>query len=129
MKFLVYTVTAVFLALGTALVDDFDGSKALICATTEAMDCVAGDECTKGRPGDIGAPKFLRIDFSKKVIYGPKRSTSIVAMDTSDKQILLQGKEMEFGWMLALDQESGNMTASLVNREGVFILFGSCTPL
>jgi hypothetical protein len=36
---------------------------------------------------------------------------------------------MEFGWMLALDQESGTMTASLVNREGVFILFGSCTPL
>jgi len=49
----------------------------------------------------------LRIDFSKKVIYGPKRSTSIVAMDTSDKQILLQGKEMEFGWMLALDQKAG----------------------
>jgi hypothetical protein len=78
-----------------ALVDV--SGEALIWATTEAMDCVAGDECTKGRPGDIGAPKFLRIDFSKKVIYGPKRSTSIVAMDTSDKQILFKERK----WSLA----------------------------
>jgi hypothetical protein len=129
MKLFLLTVTALVLGLGTALAADFDGSKPLICATTEAMDCVGGEACTKGRPDDIGAPKFLRIDFSKKVIYGPKRSTEISVMDSSDKQILLQGKEMEFGWTLALDQESGNMTAGLVNREGVFVLFGSCTPL
>lgn len=129
MRFIVYAMTTMVIAFGTAFAADFDGSKALICATTEAMDCVAGNQCTKGRPDDIGAPKFFRIDFSKKIIYGPKRSTPIAAMDTTDEQILLQGKEMEYGWTLALDQDSGNMTATLVNREGVFVLFGSCTPL
>jgi hypothetical protein len=129
MRLFVYAAALGLLAWGTAVAGDFDGSKVLICATTEAMDCAAGDDCTKGRPGDIGAPKFLRIDFAKKIIYGPKRSTSIGTMDIADQQVLLQGKEMEYGWTLALDQESGNMTASLVNRDGVFVLFGSCTPL
>jgi hypothetical protein len=119
----------VFCSYISASAGDFDGSKLLICATVDAMDCVSGENCTKGRPGDMGAPTFLRIDFSKKTIGGTKRTTAIVSMDTSENQILFQGKELEYGWTLALDQESGNFSATLVNRDGVFVLFGSCTPL
>jgi hypothetical protein len=108
---------------------DFDGSNPLICATIDAMDCVPGKDCTKGRPGDMGAPAFLRNDFAKKTIGGPKRTTPIVAMDVTDKQILFQGKELEFGWALALAQETGDFSATLVNRDGAFVLCGSCTPL
>ena len=108
---------------------DFDGSNPLICATIDAMDCVPGQDCTKGRAGDMGAPAFLRIDFTKKTIGGTKRTTPILSMDTSGKQILFQGKELEYGWALALDQENGDFSATMVNRDGAFVLFGSCTPL
>ena len=114
---------------GTASAGDFDGSKLLICAPVEAIDCAAGEECTKGRPEDIGAPNFLRIDVGQKTIVGPKRTTPILFLDKSDDQLLLQGKELGYAWTLALDQESGAMTITLVNREGAFVLFGSCTPL
>jgi hypothetical protein len=117
------------LTAGTTLAGDFDGSKLLICAPVEAMDCASGEACKKGRPDDIGAPNFMRIDFAQKVITGPKRTTSILFMDKSDNQILLQGTELGYGWTLVLDQENGTMTATLVNREEVFVLFGSCTPL
>jgi len=50
-------------------------------------------------------------------------------MDTNEEQILLQGKELGYGWTFALDQEGGKFSATLVNRDGVFVLFGSCTPL
>jgi hypothetical protein len=116
-------------AIATASAGDFDGSKLLICATVDAMDCVSGENCAKGRPGDMGAPAFLRIDFAKKTIGGPKRTTPIVAMDNSGEQILLQGKELGYGWTFALDQDGGRFSATLVNRDGVFVLFGSCTPL
>jgi hypothetical protein len=125
--FLVMTII-VFSAPAAAPAGDFDGSKLLICATVDAMDCVSGEECTKGRPGDLGAPAFLRLDFANKTIGGPKRTTPIVAMDRGDGQILLQGKEMGYGWTFALDQEGGKFSATLVNRDGVFVLFGSCTP-
>lgn len=118
-----------FSTFGTAAAADFDGSKPLICATIDAMDCVPGQDCTKGRAGDMGAPGFLRIDFTNKTIGGPKRTTPILAMDTSGKQILFQGKELEYGWALALDQENGDFSATMVNRDGAFVLFGSCTPL
>jgi len=125
-----YIIAALtFSTFGTAAAADFDGSNPLICATIDAMDCVPGQDCTKGRAGDMGAPAFLRIDFTKKTIGGTKRTTPILSMDTSGKQILFQGKELEYGWTLALDQENGDFSATMVNRDGAFVLFGSCTPL
>ncbi len=108
---------------------DFDGSKLLICAPVEAIDCAAGEECFKGRPDDIGAPAFLRIDFANKTIIGPKHATSILFMEMAEDQLLLQGHELGFAWTLALDQTDGKMAATLVDRSGAFVLFGSCTPL
>jgi hypothetical protein len=128
-RFLYLVAVLAWLTAGTASAGDFDGSKLLICATVEAMDCSAGEACTKGRPDDIGAPNFLRIDFAQKMIIGPKRTTPIVFIDKSNEQILLQGTELGYAWTLALDQENGTMTVTMVNREEVFVLFGSCTPL
>ena len=128
-RFMYMVATLALLTAGTALAGDFDGSKLLICAPVEAIDCSPGEECTKGRPDDIGAPSFLRIDFAQKAIVGPKRTTPILFMDKSNDQILLQGTELGYGWTLVLDQESGTMAGTLVNREEVFVLFGSCTPL
>src|SRR5687768_1103482 len=128
-RFLPLVAALAWLAAGTASAGDFDGSKLLICAPVEAIDCAPGEPCTPGRPDDIGAPNFLRIDVAHKVIVGPKRTTPILFMDKSDNQLLLQGTELGYGWTFVLDQESGTMSATLVNREEVFVLFGSCTPL
>jgi hypothetical protein len=128
-RFLHLGAALLLLTAGTASAGDFDGSKLLICAPVEAIDCAAGEECTKGRPDDIGAPNFLRIDFAQKAIVGPQRTTPILFQDKSDDQILLQGKELGYAWTLALAQDNGTMTVTMVNREGAFVLFGSCTPL
>jgi hypothetical protein len=108
---------------------DFDGSKNLICAPVEAMDCVAGEACTRGLPDEIGAPAFIRVDVTKKVISGPMQTTPILFVDKTETRVLLQGKELGFGWTIALEQSTGKLTATLVDEEGVFVLFGNCTPL
>ena len=116
-------------ALGsTAIAGDFDGSTPLICAPVEAMDCVAGGGCEKGVPDDVGAPAFMRIDFAKKVIIGPKRTSAIRAMDKDESQILLQGTELGLAWSMAIDTAGGKLVATFSNRDGAYVLFGSCTP-
>ncbi len=67
---LLCSTTAVFGA-------DFDGSKQLICATVDAHACDPGEVCLRGLPDDVGVPRFMRIDFAKKTIAGPKRTTQI----------------------------------------------------
>jgi len=116
-------------AAWAAAAADFDGSRAIICAPIEAMDCSPGAVCTRGTPDDIGAPAFMRIDFGKKVVIGPKRSTPIVSIEKDETQVVIQGYELGYGWAIAVDQQDGRMSATLTNREGAFVLFGPCTPL
>ena len=117
------------LPFGIAIAADFDGSKPLICAPTEAVDLLAGEEIAKARPSDIGAPSFLRVDIANKKIAGPKRVTPIKYIEKDDTQILLQGTELGFGWTLALDQQMGDMTITFVDRTGAVVLSGPCTPV
>jgi hypothetical protein len=110
-----------------ALAGDFDGSKLLLCASVEALDCAPGAACEKSTPGEIGAPAFFRIDFAGKALVGPKRTAPIERMEKTDTQILLLGTELGYAWTVVLDAETGEMATTLANREGVFVIFGACT--
>jgi hypothetical protein len=111
------------------LAADFDGSKLLLCATQAALDCSRGDDCASGLPEEIGAPTFMRIDLAKKAVIGPHTTSDILLQDKSDKQLLLQGREAGFGWTIVVDQQSGELTATLANRNGAYVLYGACTVL
>jgi len=128
-KIIGLAAVAALYATSPVVAADFDGSKLLICAPVEAMDCVSGAECFKGNPDDVGAPAFMRIDFASKAITGPKHSTPIRHIETDADQLLLQGSELGYGWVLALDRKTGKFSATLTDREGTFVLFGACTPL
>jgi hypothetical protein len=117
------------LTLASAIAADFDGSKPLICAPAEAVELRPGEAIVKRRPSDIGAPSFLRVDIANKKIAGAERVTPIRYVEKDDKQILLQGTELGFGWTLALDRQEGEMTLTFVDRLGAVVLSGRCTPL
>jgi len=129
MRLFIGIITMFFLtvSLTAAAEDAFDGTKTLLCASIEALDCTPGESCEKGLPEVIGAPQFLRIDFAKKEITGPKRTTVIRQMDKSDEQLTLQGYEVGMGWTLALDRFTGKMTVTLAGSEQAFVIFGVCT--
>src|SRR5262245_47886386 len=124
---LVIGIGFVGLAAIAAGADNFDGSRVLICAPVQAFDCEAGEDCAKGLPEEVGAPAFMRIDVPNKAVIGPKRTSPILLADKTDTQLLLQGTEFGYGWVIALDRETGKMTATLANHENVFVLFGACT--
>ena len=111
------------------LAADFDGSKPLLCATQSALDCARGDDCATGLPEEIGAPTFMRIDLAKKSVIGPQTTTEILLQDKSGKQLLLQGRESGFGWTIVIDQPSGELTVTLTNRHGAYVLYGACTAI
>lgn len=111
-----------------ALGADFDGSRPLLCATIDAHSCDPGQVCARGLPADLGVPQFLRIDFARKTVVGPERTTPIRFMENDDAQMLLQGSELGFAWTIALDKMDGTLTVALINHDDAFVLFGACTP-
>ncbi|MCC7080918.1 MAG: hypothetical protein IT530_09625 [Burkholderiales bacterium] len=131
MKCYVATCALALAAAGIpAMGAEFDGSRLLLCANVEAADCAPGQNCAaRLRPDDIGAPAFFRIDFDRKMIVGPKRTTSIASIEKSDRQLLLQGAELGYAWSIALDTGTGKTAATLVDRQDVFVLFGNCMAM
>jgi len=127
-KLVLFTPLIACLSMSTAIAGDFDGTKLLICAPTEAMNCVSGEPCTSGRPIDFGVPAFLHIDVAKKTIGGPKRTTKIQIVEKSENQILLLGTELNIAWTLALNTTEGTIAGTLADRDGAVALFGACTP-
>ena len=129
MKFIQHLASiALCLPAMVALAGDFDGSKPLICAPVTALECVRGDDCISGLPEDVGAPAFMRIDFAKKAVVGPKLTSPILLLEKTESQLLLQGREADFGWAMALDALTGELTLTLASQNGAYVLFGSCTP-
>jgi len=122
-------LTSLTLLAMPAFATDFDGSKPLLCATQSALDCARGDDCAAGMPEEIGAPAFMRLDLAKKTVIGPHTTSDILLQDKSGKQLLLQGREAGFGWTIVVDQESGELTVTLTNRSGAYVLYGACTLL
>jgi hypothetical protein len=124
------TLFGLFIAVSPAFAGDvFDGTKPLLCASIEALDCDPGVSCERGIPEIMGAPQFLRIDFAKKEIEGPKRTTAIRSMEKDNDQIVLQGYEIGLGWTLAIDRVTGTMRITFAGSDASFIIFGACTPL
>ncbi|MDA8105169.1 MAG: hypothetical protein M0Z71_07265 [Nitrospiraceae bacterium] len=117
-----------FVAVSPAAAEDvFDGTKPLLCASIEALDCDPGVACERGIPEIMGAPQFLRIDFAKNEIAGPLRTTKIRSMEKNDAQLVLQGFEIGLGWTLAIDRFTGNMKVTFAGGDSAFIVFGACT--
>jgi hypothetical protein len=121
-------LAALGLASQAAFGADFDGSKPLICSTMEAQDCAAGETCSRELPDALGLPNFIRIDFAKQAIVGPKRTTAIKTLERSPSQVLMQGTELGFAWTLVLDATSGRLSASYLNGDNAVLAFGACTP-
>jgi hypothetical protein len=126
-------VAAVLLvAAGTpARAGDFDGSKTLLCAPSDAQHCTPTSPCERVVLSEVDVPAFIRVRFDKKRLesIGPEpRTSAIENQRVADGQTILQGAELGRAWSLLVDHATGRMSASAADAEGAFVLFGACTP-
>ena len=111
----------------------FDGSSPLLCATIEAIECSASEECTVGTPESVNIPQFLKLDFRAKQVEAvtqakEKRKSAIKSLERVDGELVMQGIEQGRGWSIAISEETGKLSASIVGDQLGFLVFGACTP-
>ena len=129
MKRIGVCVLAAACAAGTAMAGDFDGSRELLCAPVQAMDCAEGTQCFTGTPAEMGAPAFIRVDAAKKQVSGARRTLPVLQLEKTAEQLLLQGADAGQAWAMAIDAATGRMYATITGREGAIVMIGSCTPV
>jgi hypothetical protein len=139
MKIFGLTIALVGLIAFPALAGDFDGSKPMICAVMDLVECQPGGKCQQVTAEDVGIPQFWKINFKEKNISaiqadGSKRSTTIENFEKIDGKVIIQGAEDGIegvrdgvGWSLAIAEETGKTVLTASGDEVGFVIFGACT--
>jgi hypothetical protein len=112
---------------------DFDGSKPLICATIETLECEPGGKCHKGTAESIDIPQFLKINFKKKIISGTGedgtvRTTKIENISRIPGKLIIQGVQEGRAWSSVISEVTGKMTLSASDDQLGFVVFCACIP-
>lgn len=131
---IMFTAAGLAISALPAAAEDFDGTKALICASIESYECVPGGECLKGTAESINAPQFIRLDFKDKVARaarpdGEERTSSIESLIQSEGELILLGTQGDLGWSMSITTASGKMALSATGDRVAFVVFGACTAL
>ena len=132
-------IISIFMITIPALAGDFDGSKPLLCAVIDIVECGSGGKCQQVTAEDVGIPRFIKVNFKKKTITatqasGNKKSTTIKNSEHIDGKLILQGAEDGIegvrdgvGWSIAIAEDTGNMVLSASGDDVGFVVFGACT--
>ena len=119
-------------APGVARSAELDGSVPILCAMIAATECDRWGGCDPVDPAGAGLPPFVRVNVGQKVVEatdGSGRKTPInsFAVAKDQQRLLLQGDEQGRLWGMVIGQRSGELTASILDHDGGFIVSGTCT--
>ena len=134
---IIVTIACMFSA--PAVAGNFDGSKELLCAVMDILECQPGGKCLNVTSEEVGIPNFLRIDFKKKELNatfadGNQKRSPIKNSEKIDGKLILQGAEDGIegvrdglGWSMSIDEEIGKMVLTASSDAVAFVMFGACT--
>ena len=131
---LLVAIALAIAAPGLAGAAMFDGSKNLVCVPTDAVQCEGAGECVRTEVEDLNMPKFLYVDFKKKLLRGTAEGASdettskIRHVEKLGDRTLIQGSQSGRGWSLVIDAMTGDMSAAIAADDLAFVLFGVCQP-
>jgi hypothetical protein len=117
---------------GVARSEGLDGSGPILCAMIAATECDRWGVCDLVDPESAGLPPFVRVNVAQKALEatdgsGRKSEIQSVTQAKDQQRLLLQGGEQGRLWSVVIGQRSGEMTASILDHDGGFIVSGTCT--
>lgn len=106
------------------------GSKPILCAVTEALECPYEGECIHETPEGINLPPFIVVDPKAKTLseYQGDRKSPVQTVFEKGAHIVLQGYE-ERAWSAAISKETGRLSVTATSPDAGFVVFGICTDL
>jgi hypothetical protein len=111
----------------------YDGSVPLLCAALTIQECGNDSgECHPRRAEEVNIPQFVKIDVSQKTIASTgveSRQAAVQRIENTDGRLVMQGGQEGRGWSMVIATDTGKMSASVVDDEVGFVIFGACTPL
>jgi hypothetical protein len=105
-----------------------DGTKPLVCSFEGSVACDSDAICGAVEAGDMDLPDSIQVDFEGRRLRSQdgSRTSPIGLKQVSDAVLIAQGNQNGRGWSITIDRASGQMTGTIAEADGAFIVFGNC---
>ena len=112
---------------GTAA-EQLDGSKPILCAAMQVMECDASG-CERRTAQEVNLPPFFVVDIKQKALTavgGDGRKAPIDYFEHEKGRLVLHGGQEGRGWSIVVASATGKLSASVVDAEATFVVSGAC---
>jgi hypothetical protein len=106
----------------------YDGSKPMQCAIQTVMVCSDATACVRGTAQTVSLPSVIIVNVGQRLISGDAtgRTAKVTSVEREGGRLIIHGIETGASWNLAIVENSGDMTSTVLSRAGGFIMFGKC---
>ena len=127
-----FATTAVLVGLaalpGAVPAAPLDGSVPMLCAVNSVVECTRRGDCERSTAEDAQVPAFVRIDVGKKLLISVDgaRTSPITTVQRNNSRLMLQGMQNERVWGAVINEQNGQMSATIGEDDGAIVLNATC---
>jgi hypothetical protein len=105
-----------------------DGSAPMLCALSSVVECSRKGECERSSAEDAGVPPFVRINVQQRVLSSVDgaRTSPIASVQRTNGYLMIQGMQNERVWGAVIEEQTGQMTATVGEHDGAIVMSGMC---
>ena len=108
------------------------GSAPMLCAMIGATECDRVGGCEPVDLASAGLPPFIRVTVGQKLLEatdgsGRKSAIGSATLLKDQERLVVQGVDGGRAWSAVIGQRAGELTATIVDHDGGFVVSGACT--
>jgi hypothetical protein len=105
-----------------------DGSAPILCALSSVMECARRGECERSTAEDAQVPAFVRVDVRGRVLstVDGARTSPIASTQRVNGRLMIQGMQNERIWGAVINEQTGQMSATVGEDDGAIVISGAC---
>jgi hypothetical protein len=110
-----------------------DAAMVLLCVSSRAYDCSAGDTCIETTVEAVNMADILELDPKGKKLTALDverrgQASEITAEQEAGGRLVVSGADGGRGWKLAVDETSGDSVLTVSDTGIAIVVYGECTP-
>ena len=112
----------------TAPAAPMDGSAPMLCALSSVVECSRKGECERSSAEDAGVPPFVRINVQQRVLSSVDgaRTSPTTSVQRTNGYLMIRGMHNERVWGAVIEEQTGQMTATVGEHDGAIVMSGMC---
>jgi hypothetical protein len=116
------------LLASTASAAPLDGTVPMLCALNSVVECTRRGDCERSTAEEAQVPPFVRIDVGKRLLSSVDgaRTTPIVSVQRANGRLMVQGMQNERVWGAVINEQTGQMSATVGEDDGAIVMSGAC---